>query len=91
MAAAVTPSHGRLVPSVTNGANLGGVRKGNPFLTFSVRDATGHPTTPGITDIFKDGATSISGISVPVTFRGKSGKHSFTGMVTTKKFTPFDH
>jgi hypothetical protein len=27
---------------------------------------------------------------VPVKFRGKSGKHSFTGMVTTKKFTPFD-
>jgi hypothetical protein len=50
------------VPSVTNGANLAWVRKGNPFLTFSVRDATGHPTTPGITDMFKDGATFISGI-----------------------------
>jgi porin len=85
-----TPTHGRLVPSVTNGANLAWVRKGNPFLTFSVRDATGHPTTPGITDMFKDGATFISGIGMPVKFQGKSEKHSFTGMVTTKKFTPFD-
>jgi porin len=85
-----TPTHGRLVPSVTNGANVAWVRKGNPFLTFSVRDATGHPTTPGITDMFKDGATFISGISVPTKFRGRSGKHSFTGMITTKEFTPFD-
>jgi Carbohydrate-selective porin, OprB family len=85
-----TPTHGRLVPSVTNGANLAWVRKGNPFLTFSVRDATGHPTTPGITDMFKDGATFISGVSVPTRFKGRSGRQSFTGIVTTKKFTPFD-
>jgi len=84
-----TPTNGRLVPSVTNGANLAWIRKGNPFLTFSVRDAVGHPTTPGITDIFKDGATFISGIGFPTAFGNKSGKQSVTGMVTTRKFTPF--
>jgi hypothetical protein len=74
-----TPTHGRLVPSVTNGANLAWVRKGNPFLTFSVRDATGHPTTPGITDMFEDGATFISGISVPVMmFTDSYGEQSCT-------------
>jgi hypothetical protein len=85
-----TPTHGRLVPSVTNGANLAWIRKGNSFLTLSVRDAVGHPTTPGITDMFEEGATFISGLSLPSRFGGKSGNHSITGMITTREFTPFD-
>jgi porin len=85
-----TPTHGRLVPSVTNGANVAWIRQGNPFLTFSVRDAVGHPTTPGITDMFEEGATFITGLSVPTTLKNNAGKHSVVGMVTTRKFTPFD-
>ena len=85
-----TPTHGRLVPSVTNGANLAWIRRGNPFLTFSVRDAVGHPTTPGITDMFEEGVTFISGLNLPTHFLRKSGQHSITGMITTREFTPFD-
>jgi hypothetical protein len=84
-----TPTNGRLVPSVTNGANLAWIRQGQPFLTFAVRDAVGHPTTPGITDMFEDGATFISGISVPTRFFEKSGKQSVTWMITSREFTPF--
>ena len=85
-----TPTNGRLVPSVTNGANFAWIRKGNPFLTFSVRDATGHPTTPGISDLFKDGATFITGMNFPTKWLNKTGKQAVTVMVTTKKLTPFD-
>jgi porin len=84
-----TPTNGRLVPSVTNGANIAWIRNGQPFLTFSVRDAVGHPTTPGLSDLFKDGATFIAGINFPTEYLGKTGKHSLTGMITTRKFTPF--
>jgi hypothetical protein len=40
--------------------------------------------------MFEDGATFIAGVSLPATVRGRSGKHSIVGMVTTKEFTPFD-
>lgn len=85
-----TPTHGRLVPSVTNGANFAWLKKGKPFLTFSVRDAVGHATTSGIRQLFNEGATFISGINFPTTFGAKSGQQSLTGMITTRKFTPFD-
>lgn len=85
-----TPTNGRLVPSVTNGANFAWIRKGNPFLTFSVRDAIGHPTSPGLSDLFNEGATFISGINFPTKWLDKTGKQSVTVMVTTRKLTPFD-
>jgi hypothetical protein len=50
-------------------------------ISRSTLAASGRRATP---------ATFISGISVPTKFRGRSGKHSFTGMITTKEFTPFD-
>jgi porin len=84
-----TPTNGRLVPSVTNGANVAWIRNGQPFLTFSVRDAVGHPTTAGLSDLFRDGATFITGINFPTRFLAKFGKHSLTVMVTTREFTPF--
>jgi len=85
-----TPTNGRLVPSVTNGANFAWIRKGNPFLTFSVRDAVGHPTSPGISDMFKEGATFITGVNFPTKWLNKSGKQAVTVMMTTRKLTPFD-
>lgn len=84
-----TPTNGRLVPSVTNGANIAWIHRGQPLLTFSVRDAVGHPVTSGIPDLFKDGVTFIGGINFPTRFMGMSGKQSVTGMITTREFTPF--
>jgi hypothetical protein len=51
-------------------------------------DAVGHPTTSGLSDFFQHGATFIAGINFPTEFLGETGKHSVTGMTTTRKFTP---
>jgi porin len=40
--------------------------------------------------LFGDGVTLSPGITFPTKWFGKSGKHTFTYAVTTKKYTPFD-
>jgi carbohydrate-selective porin OprB len=85
-----TPTNGRLVPSITNGANFAWIRNDTPFLTLSVRDAVGHPTSSGLSELFEDGATFILGINFPTNWHDSSGKQSLTGMITTRKLTPFD-
>ena len=80
----------REVPLITNGASFAYVRRGEPFFTFALLDPNDHSLDPGLSDLFTDGVTFSPGINLPSKFFGKTGKHSFSAAVTTKKYTPFD-
>ncbi len=80
----------REIPLVTNGASFAYVKGGEPFITVAVLDPNDHTLDPGLDDLFADGVSISPGINFPVKYWGKSAKHSFSGAVTTKKFTPFD-
>ena len=80
----------REIPLVTNGASFAYIKGGEPFITIAVLDPNDHTLDPGIDDLFADGVSISPGINFPVKYWGRSAKHSFSGAVTTKKFTPFD-
>jgi porin len=80
----------REVPLITNAVNFAYIKGGEPFITFSVMDPNDHSLDWGLDDLFKDGVTLAPGINFPTKYWGKSGKHTFGGAVTTKKYTPFD-
>jgi porin len=80
----------RQIPLITNGASFAWVRHGAPFITFAVIDPNDHSTDPGLSDLFEDGVSLTPAINFPTKYFGKTGKHTFTGAVTTKKYTPFD-
>lgn len=84
------PAVGRTIPSVSNGATFAWIRKGAPFITFAVFDPLASPTKSGLKKLFREGITFAPGISFPTSFGKKSGRHSFSGTITTRKFTPFD-
>ena len=66
------------------------MRKGEPFITFAILDPNDHSTDVGLDNLFGDGVTLSPGISFPTKWFGKTGKHTFSYAVTTKKYTPFD-
>jgi porin len=80
----------REVPLITNAVTVAYVRRGEPFITFAVMDPNDQSTDPGLSDLFADGVTFAPTVIVPVTYFGKSAKHSIGGAVTTKAYTPFD-
>jgi porin len=80
----------RQVPLIANGLTVAYIRTGKPFLTFMVLDPNDHSLDDGIDDLFEDGVTFAPGIFLPTKYFGKSGKHSFGGAITSKKYTPFD-
>jgi porin len=80
----------RQVPNITNGASIDYLRNGDSFLTFGLLDPNDHSTNPGLKDLFADGVTLAPVLNLPSKWFGKTGKHSFSYTVTTKKFTPFD-
>jgi porin len=79
----------RQVPIITNLVSFAWVRGGEPFLTLAIMDPNNHATDPGLSDLFADGVTFSPGINVPVKYFGKKAKHSLSGAVTTKAYTPF--
>lgn len=80
----------RQVPLITNLASFAYIRRGEPFITFAIIDPNDHSLDPGLDNLFADGVTFSPGINFPTKWFGKSGKHSFSGAITTKKYTPFD-
>jgi porin len=80
----------REVPLITNGALVAYVKGGEPFVTLAVLDPNDHSLDPGLEDLFADGVTISPGINFYPKYWGKSAKHTFSGAVTTKKYTPFD-
>ncbi len=80
----------RQVPLITNAVNFAVVRGGEPRFTFSVMDPNDHSLDPGLDDLFSDGVTFSPGYNIPAKYFGKTAKHSITGAITTKKYTPFD-
>ena len=80
----------REVPLVTNGVSFAYIKGGEPFVTFAMIDPNDHTLDPGLDDFLADGVTFMPGINFNTKYGGKSGKHSFNGAVTTKKYTPFD-
>ena len=80
----------RQVPLMTNGASFAYIRGGEPFFTFAVIDPNDHSLESGLNNLFGDGVTFSPGLNLPTKWFGKSGKHSFSGAITTKRFTPFD-
>ena len=80
----------REVPLITNLVSFAYISGGEPFITFAVLDPNDHSTTPGLSDLFADGVTLAPGIHFPTKYFGKTGKHSISGAITTKKYTPFE-
>ena len=80
----------RQVPLITNGATFAYVHHGEPRFTLAVLDPNDHSVDPGLDDLFEDGVTFAPTYFIPTKYFGKSGKHSFGGAITTKKYTPFD-
>jgi len=81
---------GRTVPIVTNGATFAWIRKGQPFFTLALFDPKASETRAGISDLFSAGITIAPGVILQSNFFGKTGRHSFSGAITTRKYTPFD-
>lgn len=80
----------RQVPNVTNGASFDYQRNGESFIAFGLLDPNDHSTNAGLDQLFRDGVTLAPVINLPTHWFGKTGKHSFSYTVTTKKYTPFD-
>jgi len=80
----------RQIPIITNGVSFAYVRRGEPFFTFLALDPNDHSVDPGLSDLFTDGVTVAPSIHIGTKFFGKTGKHSFGGAITTKRYTPFD-
>jgi porin len=80
----------RQVPLMTNMGSFAYIRHGEPFITFAIMDPNDHSLDVGLDTLFADGVTFSPGIHFPTKWWGKTGKHSFGGAVTTKKYTPFD-
>lgn len=80
----------RQVPLITNMASVAYVKGGEPFITFAVMDPNDHSLDPGLHNLLADGVTFSPGINFPAKYFGKTAKHSFSGAITTKKYTPFD-
>ena len=90
-AAHIGPMTGlRQVPNVTNGASIEYIRNGESFIAFGVVDPNDVSTTVGLDHLFSDGVTLAPVINLPSKWFGKTGKHSFSYTVTTKRYTPFD-
>lgn len=80
----------RQVPLITNAVTFATVKGGEPRFSFSVMDPNDQSLDPGLDDLFSDGVTFSPGYNIPTKYFGKTAKHSFTGAITTKKYTPFD-
>lgn len=80
----------RQVPLITNGASFATVRGGEPRFTLAILDPNDHSLEPGLDELFVDGVTFSPGYNIPTKHFGKTAKHSFSGAITTKKYTPFD-
>lgn len=80
----------RQVPLVANGASFAYVRHGEPRFSIAVIDPNDHTLEPGLDNLFGDGVTFYPTVYFPVKYFGKTAKHTFSGAVTTKKYTPFD-
>ena len=80
----------RQVPLVTNGVSFAIVKGGEPRFTIAILDPNDQSLDPGLDDLFSDGVTFSSGYHIPTNYFGKTAKHSFTGAIATKAYTPFD-
>ena len=80
----------RQVPLVANGASFAYVTHGEPRFSIAVIDPNDHTLEPGLDNLFGDGVTFYPTVYFPVKYFGKTAKHTFSGAVTTKKYTPFD-
>jgi len=80
----------RQVPNVTYGVSVDYIRNDDSFISFAVLDPNDYSTNVGLDRVFADGVTLAPVINLPTKWFGKTGKHSFSYTVTTKKYTPFD-
>ena len=80
----------RQVPLIANAVTFATVKGGEPRFSFTVMDPNDQSLDPGLDDLFSDGVTFSPGYNIPTKYFGKTAKHSFTGAITTKKYTPFD-
>ena len=90
-AAQIGPMTGlRQVPNVTNGMSIDYIRNGESFIAFGLLDPNDVSTRPGLDRLFADGVTLAPVLNLPSKWFGKTGKHTFSYTVTTRKYTPFD-
>jgi len=80
----------RQVPLITNAFTFATVKGGEPRFSITLMDPNDQSLDPGLDDLFSDGVTFSPGYNIPTKYFGKTAKHSFTGAITTKKYTPFD-
>ena len=53
-------------------------------------DPNDHTLEPGLNELFADGVSVSPTFYFPTKYWNKSGKHSFSFAITSKKFSPFD-
>lgn len=80
----------RQAPLIANGASFAYVKHGEPRFSIAVLDPNDHALEPGLDNLFGDGVTFYPTVYFPVKYFGRTAKHTFSGAVTTKKYTPFD-
>ena len=80
----------RQVPLVTTAVSFVTVRGGEPRFTFTVLDPNDQSLDPGLDPPFADGVSFYPAYNIPTKYLGKTAKHTFSGAITTKKYTPFD-
>ena len=80
----------RQVPLVANAATFAVVKGGEARFSFTVMDPNDQSLDPGLDDLFADGVTFSASYNIPTHYFSKTAKHTFTGAVTTKAYTPFD-
>jgi len=84
------PTGGRVVPAISNGGSFTWSRNGDPVFNFGVYDPQNTPTTAGIENLFRHGASFTTGANLYTNFFGKSGRHSFSAGITAREYTAFD-
>lgn len=80
----------RQVPLIANGASFAYVKHGEPRFSIAILDPNDHSLEPGLDNLFGDGVTFYPTVYFPVKYFGKTAKHTISGAVTTKEYTPFD-
>jgi porin len=80
----------RNIPSVTLGATLAVVVRGEPVFSLAVFDPQSSQTTSGLGNLFGNGVTVAPGITLPTRFLGLPGHQQLRGSYSSQRVTAFD-
>lgn len=90
MSLAFPLSYMRTVPYSTLGAGFAILEDKEPVFSFVALDATNHPTTSGLNDLFADGVVLMAQGILPVNIGGLRGHQSLAGTWSSRHYTLLD-